>query len=61
MLWFKLLWEQQLLSRVQKAAEFSYCDRSQLKVGKKVVPDQKRDQGSGIKDVVVDKVDTTEK
>ena len=62
MLWFRPLWKQQLLSRVQEATEFSHCAGSQLKVGKKLVPVQKHNQRCRTKDVViVDKADTTEK
>ena len=40
-----------MLFKVQKAAEFSRCDRGQLRVGKKVVSDQNCDQGRVEKDV----------
>ena len=43
-------------------AEFSRCDGGQLRVGKKVISDQKRDQKRGMKDVVVvDKGNTIKK
>ena len=51
-----------MLSKVQKAIEFSHCDGGQLRVRKRVVFVQKHDQGYEMKDVVVvDKADTTEK
>ena len=48
-----------MLSRVQKATEYSRCAGGRLRVGKRVVPGKNRHQGLCTKDVVVDKVDTT--